>query len=212
MQPVRTLPPTYRQVGRLDLTHNLPLLLGMNIASLGLFIVFGGLFGAAALRLRPDAAGSLLSLEVDGWGGILRVSIALVVLMLAVAVLHEAAHGLFFWIYTASRPVFSFHYYYATASAPGWYIPKLQFMVIGLAPLVLLTLLGFVLLPFLPAGWLLPVVAFMTINASGAVGDLAVILWLLRQPSNCLALDEAETVTLFNQADETTYHKEHKEH
>jgi hypothetical protein len=101
-----------------------------------------------------------------------------------------------FW-FTRTRPVFAFRGYYAYAAAPGWYFPRRQYMLVSLAPLVLLSLLGLVLLAFVPAGWFLTVISFVAFNGSGAIGDLAVFIWLLRQPSTCLAYDVGEAVTLY---------------
>ena len=42
-----------------------------------------------------------------------------------------------------------------------------------------------------------PQSAFVADNGSGAVGDLAVFFWLMRQPSTCLAYDIGEAVTLY---------------
>jgi hypothetical protein len=75
-------------------------------------------------------------------------------------------------------------------------------MLVSLAPFVLLSLLGLLLLAFVPAGWFLTVISFVAFNGSGAVGDLAVFFWLLRQPSTCLAYDVGEAVTLYLPAGE----------
>jgi hypothetical protein len=99
--------------------------------------------------------------------------------------------------FTRTRPVFAFRGYYAYAAAPGWYFPRRQYILVSLAPLVLLSLLGLVALVFVPAGWFLPVILFMSFNGGGAVGDLAVFFWLLRQPSTCLAYDVGDAVTLY---------------
>jgi len=191
------LPEGYRSIGTLDLTKNLRALFYMNIAGAFLLFVFYYLFFRAALWMRPVAAFHGLSTSIQGLGGVLRIIVAVIGIYAAVIVLHEATHGIFLTWFTRTRPIFAFRGYYAYASAPGWYFPRYQYLLVSLAPLVLLSLLGLAVLEFVPAGWFLPVISFMAFNASGAVGDLAVFFWLLRQPSTCLAYDVGEAVTLY---------------
>jgi hypothetical protein len=191
------LPEGYRSIDTLDLTKNLRLLVYLNIAGLVLLVGFYYVFIRVALWMRPEAARQGLAGGIQGLSGTLIVILAVIGIYAAVIVLHEAAHGIFLAWFTRTRPVFAFRGYYAYAAAPGWYFPRGQYMLVSLAPLVLLSLLGLAVLAFVPAGWFLTVISFMAFNASGAVGDLAVFIWLLRQPSTCLAYDVGEAVTLY---------------
>jgi len=60
-----------------------------------------------------------------------------------------------------------------------------------------LTAAGLALLPIVPPGWLLGLLIFLTLNASGAVGDLVIAAWVLRAPSACLALDLEDSTSLY---------------
>lgn len=193
----RTLPPNYVQTGRLDLVKDRRLLAGMNILGLALLVGFGWLFSRIALWLRPEAAGWFWRLAIYDWGDFWGFTTAVLGVMVAVVVLHEAAHGLFFWLFTRSRPRFEFKFVYASASAPGWYLPRRQYIVVGLAPLALLSPLGVLALWFLPPGWLQAMTVFLVMNASGAVGDLMVVAWMLFQPRASFALDESTAITVF---------------
>jgi hypothetical protein len=191
------LPEGYRPVGTLNLTKNLRLLVYLNIAGAVLLVGFYYVFIRAALWMRPEVARQGLSGGSLNLSGMLVLLLAVIGVYAAVIVLHEATHGIFMFGFTHSRPVFAFRGYYAYAAAPGWYFPRDQYVLVSLAPLVLLSLLGLVVLAFVPAGWFLAVISFMAFNASGAVGDLAVFFWLLRQPSTCLAYDVGDAVTLY---------------
>ncbi|MCC6147394.1 MAG: DUF3267 domain-containing protein [Anaerolineaceae bacterium] len=193
----RELPAGYRQIGRLDLLKDKRILIIMNILGLGLVVVFGWLFTRALLWLRPQEAGQIWSFSIVGWSEMLRGIAAIVGVVAAAIILHEGMHGLFFWWYTRSRPKFEFKIIYASASAPGWYIPRGQYILIGLAPLVWLSLLGVAALSFLPAGWLSATIAFLVFNASGAVGDIVAVAWILLHPRGSLALDETSAIVLF---------------
>jgi hypothetical protein len=111
--------------------------------------------------------------------------------------MHEGIHGLFFWIFTKEKPKFGFKIVYAFAGAPDWYITKTPYLVIGIAPFIIITLLGFGLLLVVSKSWILPVMLFITLNASGAVGDLYTVFWLLGAPKSILVRDTGERVTVF---------------
>src|SRR5512146_1809462 len=128
MKPVSLLPAGYIARGRLDLSQDKGLQVGLTLAGFGLFLVFGVLFLAAAASLTPGLPSSgRVVLEPAGL-------LILLVGALAVAlVVHE-------W------PVFGFRGLYAYAAAPKWYIPRLPYLLLGLASLLLLTLVGLALL------------------------------------------------------------------
>jgi len=197
MQALQSLPVSYRIVGTLDLSKDRRALLIMNVAGFALMIGFGWLFLQAAMWMRPADIGHGLIFEINGFVGGLEMLLGALLVTAVVIILHEAAHGLFFWIYTHSRPVFAYRIYYAYASAPGWYLPRNQYLVTSLAPFVLLTGLGLALLAVLPPAWFLAVLAFMTFNASGAIGDLVVAIWLIKQPHSCLAQDYGDSIALY---------------
>jgi len=197
MPATQHLPEGYRSIGTLDITKDMRLLIYMNIAGLVLLFVFYYVFIRAALWMRPEAARQGLAAGIHGLGGVAIAILAVIGIYAAVIILHEGAHGIFLAWFTRTRPVFAFRGYYAYAAAPGWYFPRGQYMLVSLAPVVLLSLLGLVVLAFVPPGWFLAVISFVAFNGSGAVGDLAVFYWLLRQPSTCLAYDVGEAVTLY---------------
>ena len=111
--------------------------------------------------------------------------------------LHEGIHGLFFWLFTKQKPKFGFKLVYAFAGAPGWYITKWPYLIIGIAPLIVITIIGFAVMLILPEGWILPILLFITINAGGAAGDIYTVFWLLTKPEDILVHDSGERVKIF---------------
>lgn len=192
-QAVQTLPPGYQPGGTLDLAKNKVALIGLNIAGLGSFFLFGWVSLRITLALRPD----LTSFSVGG-NGILWLALGLLAITVVQVVVHELIHGLFFWLFTRERPRFGFKGAYAYAAAPDWYLPRNQHMVVGLAPLVVITLLGFLFVSIVP-GWAIPGLLFAIVsNAAGAVGDIAVVTWLLFQPRATLVRDVGDAITLYH--------------
>jgi hypothetical protein len=198
MQATQTLPPGYRKLGTLDVSANQRLLLILNLIGLLIIGFSGWLFFRALLAVRPgDTARILQQVQKFTIAGTVELIAAIVALTIVYVILHEAIHGIFFWLFTRSRPLFAFRWSYAYAAAPDWYIPRNAFFITTLAPLVLITLAGLVLFYLVPAAWLAPIWYIIMMNAGGAVGDLAVAGWLLGQSSACLAQDRGDAVTLY---------------
>jgi hypothetical protein len=197
MEPTRQLPENYTSAGTLDLSKDRRALVLMNVLAVGLLIGFGFLFLVILIRVRPLDVSGTMNFSVSGPIDILLFVLYMAALYAAVIILHEAVHGIFFWLYTRSKPKFAFKVWYAYATAPGWYFPRNQYAVIAIAPLVVLSLLGIILFLFVPAGLLTLVLLFITFNASGAVGDMVVFAWLFTKPPTCLASDQGDAVTLF---------------
>ena len=195
MHSTLTLPIHYEQDSTIDLAKDKTLLINLTVASLVLFFVFGGMFTVLASVISPALAsrGSI----VITLPTLLLALVVVSVLTLFVLVVHEFIHGLFFWLFTRSKPKYGFKGVYAYAAAPDWYIPRNQFLVIGLAPLVILTLVGLVLLRFLPPLGVFMVVLGMTMNAAGAVGDIFIVGLSLRKPASCLFRDFGTGITLY---------------
>ncbi len=196
MKPITRLPANYVLRGRLDLSKDKSLLLGLSLGGLVLALAFGVLFVGAAVILVPHLPSSgEVFLDLPGLLELLAGVLAITAL---VVVLHELTHAVFFWLFTHEWPVFGFKGVYAYTAAPNWYIPRLPYVLVGLAPLLLLTLLGLALLRVLPMSMIPAVVFALTINAAGAVGDLYIVFRLLCAPAACLVHDEGNGLTWYS--------------
>jgi hypothetical protein len=194
VQPTQTLPIGYQSSGIFDLKSR-KILIGLNVVGILLVLFFLWFFGLIASLLRTDLGSG--SFEFSGIAESFGVLGGLLASIALVLVLHEAVHGAFFWIFTRHKPVFGFKGLYAYAAMPGWYIPRNQYLVVGIAPFILLSLLGVALIPFIPLNFIWFLLIALVMNASGAVGDLAVVFWLLTKPTTTMALDQADSIELF---------------
>lgn len=154
----------------------------MTIAGFLLFTVLFALLGGGSTN-------EILVVETESDGDSIFFSIQfgnmLLIMLLAfgVLVLHEAVHGAAFRFY-GGRPTFG-----ATViqkilpafycSAPGYRFTRGQFAVIILAPLVVISMVGVALMPFVEDGLLL--VLPLAINFGGAVGDVWMAGMLVRR-------------------------------
>jgi len=195
MQSVTTLPTGYKPDRVLDFSKNKVLLASLTLASLVAFFLFGTFFLLIASKISPFLGPNgriVITLPI-----LLKDLLVVIAITLLVMVVHEFIHGIFFWIFTRSQPKYGFKGLYAYAAAPDWYIPRNQFLVIGLAPLIILTLLGLVSLTFLPFTGAIIVVFAMTMNAAGAVGDIFVVGLSLTKPTNSLFRDFGNGIALY---------------
>ena len=197
MKSTQTLPENYRCIGSIDLLNNTSALLQLNLWGLVLFVLSAGLFTVILFALRTEDIRQGLVLGISGIGGVVQAILVVLAVTAAMIVLHEAAHGVCFWIFTGAAPKFAFKGAYAYAAAPDWYLPKYAYLVAALAPLVLLSLVGVALMLVVPPGAFVVLLLFLVTNASGAIGDLWVVGWLLRQPDSCYANDHGDAVSLY---------------
>jgi hypothetical protein len=197
MKPTRSLPNQYQSIGTFDLRNNSQALLQLNLLGFVLFAVSAWFFVSVLYALRPDEAEIGLAVGFSNLGGILQALLVVILATGLMIVLHEAVHGVFFWMFTRSFPQFAFKGIYAYAAAPQWYLPKGQYLIVTLAPLVVLSLVGMALMLVVPQNWFIILLLFLVTNASGAIGDLWVTSWLLRQPNTCYANDHGDAVTLY---------------
>ena len=196
---VRDLPEDYDQCHTLDLNKNNKLAIGLNLASLACFVIFGALFYWLLIQVRPGLLSEtgLLGSGFFNSDSIFTQFLVIALVYLGMIVLHEVVHGFFFWIFTRERPKFGFRGLYAYAGAPRWFFSKRPYLLIGLAPLVLISLAGFIAMLFVPGEWIFPILLFITLNASGAVGDIYAFFWILPKPDDILVRDFGDRMEIY---------------
>ncbi len=195
MKATQFLPVQYKLDSSFDL-KNKKLLMWLNIIGLFLIGFFFLIFSRLLRWLRPDAQFSF-SITFENPLKILLQLAAILLVIAAVLTLHEAVHGVFFWLFSRHKPTFGFSLAYAYAAMPDWYFPRNQYLWIGMAPFILLSLLGVGLMVLVPANTLGLLLIALVMNASGAVGDLAVLVWLSRKPRSSYALDKADSIEIY---------------
>jgi hypothetical protein len=195
MNALRTLPPDYRLIWTLDLKTDRRLLIGLNAATVIMFVPAALLAGALVRTLDPQASSSLAVLHPPG--SVFLNVITYLISAVLVIVLHEIIHGLFFWGITREMPSFGIGTGYAFASAPGWYIPRGAYLWIGIAPLLVLTLGCLLISPLLPLQVLYPVLFGVVLNGVGSLGDGYVVVKLLSKGGDLLVCDHGDKIDAF---------------
>lgn len=185
------LPPNYHEVLYWKIGQSRGRLVMLNLISIPLFLVW-----SAAFLVFGVLFGRLLEAKVTG------ATNELVVLLVAIfitIVLHELTHGVTARFYGA-RPEYGFLWrglmFYATT--PGYAFTRRHYCVVLLMPLVglsLLAMLGIIGLAGSPLAVLLTLCAIF--NASGAIGDLWILLIVARYPAQAYIVDERDGLRVF---------------
>ncbi|MBE7382794.1 MAG: DUF3267 domain-containing protein [Leptolyngbya sp. SIO1E4] len=167
-------------------------------AGTGLFVM--SLIGVSVLYNTAHqrswvASLSLSSDQLWGYGNLL---LGLIVLPMATIIVHEGIHGLAFKAF-GGAPYYGVGIQhllpYAYATAPGQRFSRNEFLVIILAPLVVINTVALVLMGIFPQlawlGWA------VVINTSGAIGDLWMAGIVYQYPSSIMVEDRREGMALY---------------
>ncbi|MFH7024132.1 MAG: DUF3267 domain-containing protein [Heteroscytonema crispum UTEX LB 1556] len=143
------------------------------------------------------------SSEGEPWRGIIPF-VVLFVITFGTIIIHEFVHGIAFAAFGGS-PRYGLKVKYllplAYATSPGNFFRRNSFIVIGLAPLIVIDIICLLLLAIFPqAPWLIWVIA---INTGGAIGDIWMAVQLLRCPKSIRVEDREEGVAIYAPANVT---------
>ncbi|MBI9049958.1 MAG: DUF3267 domain-containing protein [Anaerolineaceae bacterium] len=191
----QNLPETYQSIEVIDIAKQTGLVIGMNVV--GLLLFFGSYWIFFQLISLIRSVDVIPIFEVAGLSQILIILLGGILFIVALVILHEAVHGLFFRLFTGSKPKFAFKLSYAYAAAPDWYIRRNAYLVIGAAPVVLITIVGLICCCFVPQSWLAALILFISLNFSSSVGDLYVLLRLFSLSQDIYIRDEGDKMTFY---------------
>jgi hypothetical protein len=203
MQSTKILPVNYRQQASLDLSKNKKAIVGAIILGIVLLIVVGWLLMQFISFLRPSALvglkfGNILTLSPNGKFSVVLPIPDIFIALFLVMLIHELVHGAFYWYFTYQRPIFGIKgLSFYSAASPNVYIPRNQYLIVGVAPFVLLTLVGLLLLLYVQVFALSIISLFIIFNAAGAAGDLVMAIRFLSYPPNTFMQDHNTGVVVF---------------
>jgi hypothetical protein len=197
----RSTPAGYVEAGRLDLDQRtkrrlLTLSVGWAVVSLVVVCAIATLVRPVEFTISPDEFRSFPTV-----GFVLAPLAAWVVASVLTILLHEAVHGAILWWLTGDRPMFGFRGWYAYASAPGWYFTRGWFVVLALAPLVVVTAASLVLYAVLPLGAAAVMLVVAYTNLLGSIGDLYLSWLVVRQRRPTIVEDRPEGITWYQPAE-----------
>jgi hypothetical protein len=212
MKAMTTLPPGYTQQTVFNPLRNWKLFAAAIVSGIVLLITTGWLLVQFIDTLRPDALAGIrfsdmLTTTANGTAfnlpfGLIR---DFVIAIFLVLLTHELVHGLFYWLFAGKRPRFGIQGIAPYAAAPpGIYFPRNQVLIVGLAPLLLLTLFGIPLLLIVPVQVVPILLFFVALNASGSTMDLLMVISLLSFSADTLMEDRDMKSIIYAPAAEVT--------
>jgi hypothetical protein len=127
--------------------------------------------------------------------------LAVLAACLSILVIHELVHGAFMRLFGA-HPKYGILWkqgmFYATC--PGYPFTRTQYLIVALAPFVVISLAAVLLIGLLAgSAWTLLVALVAAINASGAIGDQWMTAIVLRYPAAAYVMDEKDGMRVFLQ-------------
>jgi hypothetical protein len=189
------LPDDYQEVLSWKVTGKPMRVIVLNIIGILLFVVYGMIFSRLAFSVgkMPSEGAFRIGLSEIG---LTLVGIALTLF------LHELTHGLTMQVFGASPKygiIWKGLMLYATS--PGYAYRRNNYVVIALAPLVLISILV-VLGMWLLQGtlWVVLLGLCGAVNASGAIGDMWITMVVLRYPATAYVMDERDGIRVFSLA------------
>lgn len=117
--------------------------------------------------------------------------------MIAYILLHELVHGIAMYLYSRQKPFYGFTAMYAYAGS-SCYFARTGYIVIALAPIVLLGIVLLLLNLLLGEEWFWVVYLIQIINLSGAAGDLYVTRLFSKMPEDILIHDIGVRMTVYS--------------
>jgi hypothetical protein len=186
MEPTKSLPQTHTLAWAVDMKKDWRLNLLLQVVGMGWFFLIGWWLWNVVHAMRPDYVPQALFYKA-------LPSLAVILATLFVVLtLHELVHGAFFWIFTGESPKYGIGPGYAYAAAPDWFFPKGQYLIVGLSPLIVLTMVGLVFIAFVPVMWVGIISLGVVFNAGGAIGDLYVCARIAREAGDAWVKDRGD--------------------
>jgi hypothetical protein len=181
------LPEGYKEIKSINLQKDRKLAIVINVGSLILLIAVL----AFGLYLQP------ITVELkDTLGSLMKLIVVLVLYVLYIFA-HELVHGVFMKKFSQMKPHYGFTGLYAFAGSDA-YFNKKHYIIISLAPLVLLGAVIAVVNALVPSAWFWVIYFVQAGNISGAAGDIFVTNLMRKLPEDILVQDSGVSMTIYS--------------
>ncbi|MEM7332879.1 MAG: DUF3267 domain-containing protein [Chloroflexota bacterium] len=161
----------------------------VNVGSIFLLIIAGWVFLGLAIATKPQYAIQVFVYLID-------LPLFLMTLV-GVMFVHELCHFLGYWAFSKKLPKIGYKLMYAHADGGALYFPKNQFVMISLAPFVIITTVGLIWLTQAHILTIPILILGLAINTAGSLGDLILSMWLLSHPVPSYVFDEGGSIAIY---------------
>ena len=167
------IPQNYKAKLEFDFKTNKWLFLLLNVGSFVLVIPF--IIAIAFFDL--DISGNVI------------VAVLLIVIYFFVLIIHEVIHGIFFKLGTKEKVKFGFHGFAASASVPNVYFYKRHYLLVAVAPAIILNLILLICCFIFENEYFLMFYIILALHFAGCIGDFYVFFRLLKFKKDTLIED-----------------------
>lgn len=127
----------------------------------------------------------------------LKSGIVLIIGMFTMIIIHELIHGLFIHIFSKKRASYKMSFFYASAGAADRYFDKIEYIIIALAPVVILSIIYLSLINILSIEYYNALLLIFAISFGSAIGDFYISSLTLFQPKDIIVNDEGEKMHFY---------------
>ncbi len=187
MKSVLNLPSGYQEIFKINMKEDRKVMLRISLLSLLLFVIpmVGAVFFAPLSALFE---GTFISILIK-W-------VAIIVGMIVYIIIHELVHGIFMKIFSRTKVRYGFKGIYAYAGSSAYY-SKRAYIIIALAPVVILGAILALMNCVVPISWFWVVYFIQCYNISGSAGDIYVSCKMGRMQRNILIHDIGDIMTVY---------------
>ena len=183
-----------KRIDSLDFRNNKKqLIISYFLRAIGV-IVFGYIFLLITRFLANDSEvvlKELIDIEIKSLPAIL--SVILIILDVSIVIfLHELIHASVVFLTHRQKPKIGIRGLIVYAAAPESILTKTQFIITALAPFLVISIIGCMLIFIIPQSFLSWIFIPTVINAAAAGGDFMAVLWALKQPENAQFIDKGD--------------------
>lgn len=191
MKAYSKLPDAYREILSIDLQKDKKLAVWINVLALIIAVIF-----AVPMHFYIPIT-TLFDMQ-QGLGAYIMRFVSLLVFQIVYIVLHELVHGIAMKMCGTKKVKYGFTGLYAFAGSEDYY-DKRSYIVIALAPIVILGIIVAVINMFVPREWFWVVYFTQLTNLSGAAGDMYVTGKFMKLPKDILVRDSGVGMTVYSE-------------
>lgn len=191
-----TLPDKYQLDYQIDMLKDKKELFLVNVYSL-LILVLVIVVYYLILRFTDKSLAFSFNNDMLVNNNLIIRTIILIASLFLYIVVHEIIHAIFFKLATKEKVKFGFHGIMASACVPGVYFYKKPYLLAGLAPAIIMSVVFIAPMFFVNGLDLLFFFALFAVHISGCAGDFYIAIKLIKYPSNTLIEDTGTGMKFF---------------
>ena len=190
-----------KQIDSLNFRNNKRQLIISYLLRLIGVVIFGLLFFLIVKNIKNNnliTLKDLLNIEIQSQPEVLSI-ILITADVIFVLYLHELIHALIFLLTHKQKPKIGIRGFIIFAAAPDKILSKHQLSINALAPITVITVVGFILIYFIPQNNLSWIFIPTLVNAAASGGDFMTVVWALNQPQKTKFIDVGDIITAYTE-------------